>query len=213
MANPIRNFRCDDDTWNKFQDYCQSKNTNPSTMLLVLINSCLETSQEPIKQLDINQDDPINSAISQILDLVYDCKTKIEEQNYQISQLTNNVHDLEMKSKSNETNISILVENDKQLENSNLNIEKKTNEILKDLDSFDQECYQFLEEIVFYLDEIRLSKLTKSQLIGLLKKKKIEYSDSFAKDKLIKLCQENGISANEYQDKIKLPTISKNFPE
>lgn len=203
MANSIRNFNCDDETWDKFQNYCASKKTQPSQMLLRFINSCIEASTV----VDVQQDESINSTITQILDLVYNCKTKIEEQEQKISKLTDNVHDLEMKLKSNETNISILLENNQELENSNTNFQHNMNEILNKIDGLDQQYYQSLKEILFYLDTRALNKLTKSQLRELLKENQIESSPSELKDKLIKLCQENGIHANECRDKINLPKI------
>ena len=129
MADPIRVFRCDDDTWNKFQDFCISNNTKTSKMLLEFINSCIENNQKPIKLADSNQNDSNTNVINQILDLVYECQTKIEEQNYKISKLTDHIHDLEMKSKSNETNISILLENNNQLEKDKIKLPTKSNNI------------------------------------------------------------------------------------
>lgn len=216
MTNPIRSFECDDDTWDKFQAYCQGKNLEPAQMLLRLINSCIQTTQSSIiKPLDTQPDESLNDTITEILNLLYDCKAEIERHNYKISQLTDHVHDLEIKSKSNETNISILLEHNQQLEDNHLGVQDQTNEIIQKLNSFEQEYYHSLEDIILYLDKIELHKLSKSQLMGLLKKKKIEYSDSFTKDKLIQLCQENGLSAIEYQDQIKLPNLpkSQNTPE
>jgi hypothetical protein len=212
MTNPIRNFECDDDTWEQFQTYCQHQKIKPAQMLLRLINSCIEKNQSSIIKpfLDTPLDESLNHTITEILNLVYECKAQIEEQNYKISQLTDNIHDLEIKSKSNETNISILLENNQQLEDDQLGVQDKTNEIIQKLNSFEEEYYHSLEDIVVYLDKIELNKLTKSQLIGLLKQKKFEYSDSFTKDKLIQLCQENGLSAIEYQAQIKLPNLPKN---